>query len=233
MDHACADRTCAFCKATSSTKRHGGKSAGYQRPPVLQGLPSPEATRELSSWARLQEMQDAFTNRTQLEELERMALIDRASGLPNSRTFHREYGREFARARRQRCYLSLCLIDILVPPEAQKQHGIFNVDTVLKSVATMVQASLRETDIAGRTQKDTIAIVLPDCEAQGALIFAERMRANLHNEIRARQGYWGIVIRIATGTYPSNASDKDQLMAKVQHTLSIAHDSNAEIVYVR
>lgn len=229
MDHACADRTCAFCKATASKRNTRPMTPAY-RGAMLQTVSNMDATRDLTSWARLQEMQEAFSNRTQLEELEKMALIDRASGLSNSRTWLREYSREFARARRRRSHLSICMIEITIQPDVTRQHSALDVDAILRSAGSIIQAALRETDTAGRYQKNTIAVVLPDCDPQGALIFAERMRGTLHNEIRTRQGHWGVSVRLAVGSFPMHAADKDALLNKVSMALTAPFDATREIL---
>ncbi len=200
---------------------------------MMQAVPVYETShRELSSWARIQEMQETFINRTGLEELEQMALIDRASGLTNSRTFMREYGREFMRARRRRSPLSMCLVEVLIPQDQNRQQAIGEGDAALKAVGAIVEASLRETDFCGRYNKDELAICLTDCEPAGAAIFADRLRTTVHNELRSKQGYWNLAVRFGLGSYPANAADKDQLIAKIKQSMTLSYDSREEIIQV-
>jgi diguanylate cyclase (GGDEF)-like protein len=228
MDHACADRTCAFCKATSSTKRSRGNET--YKPPMMHAYPVAQATQNLASWSRLQEMEQAFTSRTKLEELETMALIDRVTGISNSRTFLREYSREFARARRLKSNLSVCLVEVGIQSDAERQNPFTTVDNILRIVAGVIQAGLRETDVAGRYEKDCFAVVLSDCGTEGAWVYAERLRAAIHNELRTKQNYWGVSIKLAVASCPTHASEKESLIAKVSHALALSKGNNVEIV---
>ena len=189
-----------------------------------------EAGRDLSSWSRLAEMEKAFASRTPLEDLEKMALIDRATGISNSRTFLREYSREFARARRHKSNLSVCLVEVSVAPDQDRQNPFANSDVILKTVAGVIQAGLRETDVAGRYEKDCFAVVLPDCDNQGAWIFAERLRSAIYAEVRTRLNYWGVSVRLAVASCPTQSSQKEELMAKVSNALIMSRNDRAEIV---
>ena len=49
-------------------------------------------------------------------------------------------------------------------------------DTVIQSVARVLREQLRDTDIAGRYGGEEFVVLLPDVDAAGARVFAERLR---------------------------------------------------------
>lgn len=189
-----------------------------------------QASRDLANWTRLQEMQENFQSNTKLEELELMALIDRGTGLSNSRTFLREYAREFARARRLKSNLSMCMIHITLSQTLRAQNSFTTSGDILKSLAAVIQSALRETDVAGRYEKDCFAVVLPDCDLQGAITFAERIRKGLNVQIRSRQNAWDVLIKISVATCSPVAMEKEMLIAKAANALALSKTDDTEIL---
>ena len=68
------------------------------------------------------------------------------------------------------------MIDLDHFKQINDSHGHAVGDKVLIELGRLIQATLRETDVAGRYGGEEFVIVLPHTDAGGALIFGERLR---------------------------------------------------------
>ncbi len=112
-------------------------------------------------------------------ELEARATTDGLTGLKNHRAFQERLAEEVRRAARYGTPLSLILLDVDCFKQYNDSHGHPAGDTVLKTVARVVQASARDTDLAARYGGEEFVLVLPQTSLDGAAAFAERLRATL------------------------------------------------------
>jgi diguanylate cyclase (GGDEF)-like protein len=60
-------------------------------------------------------------------------------------------------------------------------YGHLTGDAVLRTVATMIDKTMRNTEFCGRYGGEEFLIILTQTDIKGALIFAERVRANIEN----------------------------------------------------
>ncbi|RME69368.1 MAG: GGDEF domain-containing protein, partial [Nitrospirae bacterium] len=58
-------------------------------------------------------------------------------------------------------------------------YGHQQGDIVLKTIASIISSSLRESDIAARYGGEEFAVILPQTDMKGALVCAERIRQNV------------------------------------------------------
>jgi diguanylate cyclase (GGDEF)-like protein len=123
-------------------------------------------------------------------EVERLLTVDVLTGVMNRRTILEILGSETAACLRYRVPLSTCMVDLDHFKQINDDHGHACGDEVLRVVGRLIQASLRETDAAGRYGGEEFVIVLPHTGADGAMAFAERLRlAIAQAEVRAASGH--------------------------------------------
>jgi diguanylate cyclase (GGDEF)-like protein len=108
--------------------------------------------------------------------LREMATRDGLTGLYNHRAFQDLLRREIAEAQRYRRPLSLVLFDIDHFKKVNDTYGHPAGDTVLREVSRVTAEVARAADIAARYGGEEFAVVLPETEARGAVMFAERIR---------------------------------------------------------
>ncbi|HEX8977086.1 MAG TPA: GGDEF domain-containing protein [Solirubrobacteraceae bacterium] len=119
------------------------------------------------------------TSRTRAQ-LATQALSDPLTGLANQRAFHRELVEELSRARRHHHPLALILLDLDNFKRINDANGPAAGDRALIEAAKRIRETLRlETHIA-RLGGDELALLLPECDAQGAFAGAERVRAAIN-----------------------------------------------------
>ena len=113
---------------------------------------------------------------SQNRQLERLNRIDALTELPNRRHWEEAADNELARYQRSRRPAVVVLIDVDNFKEVNDAHGHAVGDEVLRRVAQVLRASLREIDTPARYGGDEFAVVLPEADVRGAREVAERIR---------------------------------------------------------
>jgi diguanylate cyclase (GGDEF)-like protein len=104
-------------------------------------------------------------------ELERVALTDELTGLPNRAGLEALLAREVARAERHRRPLSVAVIDLDAFKDVNDALGHGAGDVVLAELARAWRADLRQVDVLARYGGDEFVAVLPDAApAQAAAV---------------------------------------------------------------
>lgn len=111
-------------------------------------------------------------------QLEAMTRSDPLTGLPNRRHFDEATQVEFRRAQRTGQPLSLLLCDVDFFKRYNDTQGHAQGDACLKAVAQALRGCFgRAGDLAARIGGEEFAVVLPNCDVDGAVLAAERLRA--------------------------------------------------------
>ena len=112
-------------------------------------------------------------------ELRRLAVLDSLTDLLTRGAFRHAAKAEFASAVRGGTSLSYVIIDIDHFKAINDTHGHAIGDSVLRSVAAMLRAETRSSDLIGRIGGEEFALLLPDTSIEVAMRCAERIRATL------------------------------------------------------
>ena len=110
------------------------------------------------------------------ETLEQLAFNDELTGMWNRRFLVRRLSALVCAADRHGHWLSIVLVDIDRFKAVNDQYGHAAGDAVLVEMASRLRRSIREEDVAGRWGRQELLVILPDDDAQGARVAAERMR---------------------------------------------------------
>lgn len=112
--------------------------------------------------------------------LETMALIDGLTGISNRRRFDEVLDIEWKRAQRGGTVLALIMADIDYFKAYNDNYGHSAGDQCLKAVAKTLANSLnRPSDMMARYGGEEFVGVMPDIDAEGAHLLAERWRSNV------------------------------------------------------
>lgn len=115
-------------------------------------------------------------NAALLAQLERQAMSDTLTGLPNRRAFELEADRMVARARRSKGSITIGIADIDYFKRVNDQHGHPIGDEVLSAVSAVLSQSARSSDFVARIGGEEFGLLFPDATPDTALAVAERMR---------------------------------------------------------
>lgn len=98
--------------------------------------------------------------------LRQLSGTDRLTGVANRRAFDERFAEETTRARRYRRPFAVALIDIDHFKGVNDRYGHARGDAVLRTVARILEGSLRKTDLVGRFGGDEFALLLPETTAE-------------------------------------------------------------------
>lgn len=115
--------------------------------------------------------------------LERLAMQDGLTGLANRRHFDGALARELGRAMRKGESLSLIMIDVDHFKLYNDMYGHLSGDECLRKVGQSILAGERRPgDLAARYGGEEFAMILPNCDAAGALVVAEHIRQEVRRQ---------------------------------------------------
>lgn len=152
--------------------------------------------------------------------VERQALIDGLTGIANRRQLEDAFAHEIARADRLGSPLTLVLADLDDFKIVNDVHGHAVGDDVLREFASVLRATVREADLAGRWGGEEFVLLLPGTDATGGVHLAERVRASLNE--RSFSGRAGKVVEVTCsfGVAQHRVSESDrQLFAAADRAL--------------
>jgi len=183
-------------------------------------LPKPfdesELNARISVRLRSKSQQDELKKKNrQLEDMltrvESLAIMDPLTGLYNRRRFETIFGNEFKRAQRYHLPLSCMMIDIDHFKKINDTHGHQQGDVVLREIAQVIQATIREVDTAARWGGEEFVVLSPNTPKANGLLAAERVRKAVAN--REYSGMAGMRFTVSIGVAgipdePLNSQDK-------------------------
>ncbi|UJB33473.1 sensor domain-containing diguanylate cyclase [Chromobacterium sp. Beijing] len=131
---------------------------------------------------KVEERTEALSQaKRQLEEraaqLEQMARHDALTGLGNRMAATEWLTAEYQRYHRSRAPYSVLLLDADHFKRVNDNHGHAVGDQVLQQIAAALNGAARATDLTARYGGEEFLLLLPDTDAEGALVLAERVRA--------------------------------------------------------
>ncbi|MGC4075924.1 MAG: diguanylate cyclase [Rubrivivax sp.] len=123
-------------------------------------------------------------------ELARLASQDALTGLANRRAFEQRAADEEARARRTGRGIGLLMLDVDLFKSVNDRFGHSVGDRVLQEISRLLEASIRETDLAARLGGEEFAVLLPDLAGlDDAARVAEKIRLAVQGHAFAEAGH--------------------------------------------
>ncbi|MGM0598464.1 MAG: diguanylate cyclase [Candidatus Rifleibacteriota bacterium] len=145
-----------------------------------------------------------------------LATIDGLTGLIVHRHFQAKMEEEFRRAKRYEKDLSYLMTDIDHFKKFNDTWGHQIGDMVLREVAKIVSSCVRDTDVAARYGGEEFAVILPETDLEGAILFAERLREKV--EVAGFEGpehELKVTISIGVSSLPVHKADTALEMIKL------------------
>jgi diguanylate cyclase (GGDEF)-like protein len=155
--------------------------------------------------------------------LERLALTDPLTGLPNRRAIERVAKTELRRRARYPGALALGVVDIDNFKEVNRRYLLPGGDQVLATLARTMANSLRTVDSFGRIGGEEFLVVAPETDLAGAGVLAERIRGASE---RCRAIYNGQAISVTVSV--GFAVAEHETPAEFEHMKHVASAALAE-----
>jgi diguanylate cyclase (GGDEF)-like protein len=158
----------------------------------------------------------------------RMAITDELTGLNNYRFMLQRLDDEIERARRFGRNLSLLMLDADDFKLFNDTHGHVAGDTALSELAVAMQRAVRDIDVVCRYGGEEFAILLPETDADGAFVAAEKVReAVASHQFPDADGRKTerLTVSIGLSTFPRPAADREELLRQADDALYVAKRS--------
>lgn len=163
----------------------------------------------------------------------RLAITDELTGLYNYRYLQQRLDEEIERARRYHKDLSFLMLDADDFKGYNDTQGHVAGDVVLAELAAVLRANVREVDVVARYGGEEFSIILPETDAAGAFVVAEKVReAVARHEYPDADGERNqhITVSVGLATYPAHASDKESLLRLADDALYQAKNGGKDRV---
>jgi diguanylate cyclase (GGDEF)-like protein/excisionase family DNA binding protein len=161
------------------------------------------------------------TTAERLTQARQDAITDYLTGLYNHRYLHERLGEELERARERGSRVSLLFLDIDQFKSFNDRFGHSAGDMALRTVASVIDHTVRRVDMAARYGGEEFVIALIDTDTVGALEVAERIRQAVAS---ARIHPYEATLSVSTGvaTFPDDAVIKEELLDKADYAMYMA-----------
>lgn len=145
----------------------------------------------------------------------RLAITDELTDLYNYRYLQQRLDDELGRAGRYNKRLSLIMLDLDDFKRINDTYGHLVGDAVLFEVGQLLKSTVREVDVVARYGGEEFTVILPETDASGAFIVAEKIREaiSMHRFLDS-EGARTIHLTASIGlsSYPVHSHDKESLM---------------------
>ncbi|SCG65229.1 diguanylate cyclase [Micromonospora coxensis] len=158
------------------------------------------------------------------EEAQRLSLTDPLTGLWNYRYLRESLRREVERANRFGRMLSILALDLDRFKRVNDTYGHAAGDAVLAEFARRVRGEIREVDLAFRQGGEEFVLLLPETDARGAAIVAERLGSAVRDTpiTVADQLSIPVTVSIGIAVYPDHASTGQEVLDAADEALYAA-----------
>ena len=175
----------------------------------------------------------ALLDLSMVDSLARAPAHDPMTGLPDDRGFRAAVHSELRRARRTGGPTSVVLFDVDDFAAFNRAAGAMVADRVFRELAMLLRNKIRDIDVAARPGSDELALLLPETTQEGALLVAERFRAEAEALFARRKTIAEPVEASISGglaTYPQDAVAADDLVRRAAQALYRAKASGKNAV---
>jgi diguanylate cyclase (GGDEF)-like protein len=164
---------------------------------------------------------DALANAVLHARSESNALTDSLTGLPNARSLHTRFDEEVSRARRAERSFQVIMLDLDGFKQVNDSFGHKLGDRMLREVATLIQAQLREYDFLARYAGDEFVAIVNDMAVEQVDELRERIEATVSGfsiEVR-NQGSARVGISLGSAVYGFDGETLDQLLVAADQAM--------------
>jgi diguanylate cyclase (GGDEF)-like protein len=166
--------------------------------------------------------------------LEKFALTDALTLLPNRKALDHFVERELYMARRFPAPLAVAVIDVDFFKDINTKYHHPGGDAVLADLAKCMGGALRKIDMLGRWAGDEFMLIAPQTHRSGAVVLAERLRAMVEAHPVAYNGH-SIPVTVTIGLAVLDAgrpADYEQVKAAATAALARAKANGRNFVEV-
>jgi diguanylate cyclase (GGDEF)-like protein len=172
----------------------------------------------------------ALKNAQAYQVAQEQAITDSLTGLKTHRYFMEALDAEWRRSPRSGRHFSVIMMDLDGFKQVNDRHGHLEGDRVLTTVAELLEARCRQSNVVARLGGDQFAILMPETSTEQAQILAERLRdsfaADAYLASRAVTASFGIA------TFPIHGVTADEIVRVAESGMYLAKHERGNSVRV-
>lgn len=144
------------------------------------------------------------------KEYKDLITIDKTTGLVNLKGFYKDLDREMSKAKRHELRLSLMIVKIQYYDELNAILGEKKMEDILKIISNVITLEIRGEDISYKLNKDTLAVLMPSTDIQGAEVVKSRIKESISKEklkVKQKDKNVNLDIKIGVLQYENNIKE--------------------------
>jgi diguanylate cyclase (GGDEF)-like protein len=146
----------------------------------------------------------------------RLSRHDALTGLYNRGAFFTAVEREIRRTERSGRGFCLLMLDLDDMKPVNDMFGHPAGDQLLRAITEVIQRTVRASDLAGRYGGDEFVVLLPETDADGGFVVAEKLRRDIANlAIRVQDRSIRTSVSLGMVTHPEDGRTIDELLSAV------------------
>ena len=158
------------------------------------------------------------------EEMAAQSNLDLLTGLLNRRGFEERAAVLFRDVQNQKRPLTVLFADLDGFKGINDALGHHVGDVVLRKIAGLISASIRESDVAARYGGDEFVVIMPDTELRHATLVAERLQAAVAQWARSGEAS-SLSLSIGIGAAPEHGQELGILLERVDGAMYLSKQS--------
>lgn len=167
------------------------------------------------------------------DQAQRLSITDGLTGTWNLRYFKMQIEREIERSARFRRPFSLLYIDIDDFKVVNDTYGHQRGNAVLVDLVSRIRSTIREIDVLARWGGEEFVVILPETDASGGVLAAEKIRAVVAEEPFEGNPDLKVTISAGVSCYWQHGSDEESLVDAADTALlkAKAEGKNRVVLY--
>ncbi|MBD3246662.1 MAG: diguanylate cyclase [Candidatus Omnitrophica bacterium] len=154
------------------------------------------------------------------ERLQKLSIVDSLTHVYNRRYVMSRFAEEFDRAKNFNLRVSFLMVDIDHFKKVNDTYGHLVGDVVLVEIAKIIRSNVRTIDFVARYGGEEFCMVLPETDKAGAIMVAERVRAQVSaTRIKAFDERITVSVSVGVSSYPQNTLYQDVLIETADKAL--------------
>lgn len=170
-------------------------------------------------------VRDITSQKQREEQLKDQALHDPLTGLPNRVLFQDRLAQAIESGRRTRTEVGILYIDLDNFKDVNDTFGHDRADVLLEQLAHRMLGALRASDTLARLGGDEFAAVLPQADAAGAQVTAQKLKEALHAPFQIGEHRITVGAGIGIAIYPIHGEDPTTVLRRADIAMYAAKHS--------
>ena len=173
-----------------------------------------------------------------LQQQRRLSNADALTGAFNRRFLEHYLRHELARAARHKTSLAVAMVDVDHFKQLNDNFGHTAGDRVLRHIAQALETSVRRTDLVARYGGEEFVVVLPESNAEQAMMRMERIRETVANsalpldkaKARSSSANMKITISVGVASWPQDGQAGTELISSADRRMYDAKKRGRNLV---